>query len=239
MTWTLLMRLEGPMQAWGVQSRFEVRDTGTEPSKSGVIGLVCAALGRDRSEPIDDLRDLRMGVRLDRPGSMMRDYQTAVRWKWNKRSGRHEAAKTPTLSERFYLADASFLVGLEGEDRSLLASIDDALRRPKWPLSLGRRAFPPSKPLNVPDGLVADSLESALRSAPLLSLGNRATYPNGGDQLRLVIEHGPDQQDGLVIQRRPDQPVSFEPRRFTSRNVIVSFIDLPPQTTEEVSRVSE
>ena len=44
----LLLRLAGPMQAWGTQSRFTVRDTGLEPSKSGVIGLLCAAL---RSEP--------------------------------------------------------------------------------------------------------------------------------------------------------------------------------------------
>ena len=32
---TLLMRLAGPMQSWGTQSRFTVRDTGREPSKSG------------------------------------------------------------------------------------------------------------------------------------------------------------------------------------------------------------
>ena len=38
---TLLLRLAGPMQSWGVQSRFSVRDTGLEPSKSGVIGLLC------------------------------------------------------------------------------------------------------------------------------------------------------------------------------------------------------
>jgi len=51
---TLLIPLVGPMQSWGTRSRFDHRDTEREPSKSGVIGLVCAAIGRDRNEPIDD-----------------------------------------------------------------------------------------------------------------------------------------------------------------------------------------
>ena len=46
----LLLRLSGPMQSWGVQSRFTVRDTGLEPSKSGVVGLI-AAPWADRAMP--------------------------------------------------------------------------------------------------------------------------------------------------------------------------------------------
>ncbi len=42
---TLLLRLAGPMQSWGTQSRFTERDTGREPSKSGVVGLLAAAVG--------------------------------------------------------------------------------------------------------------------------------------------------------------------------------------------------
>ena len=56
---TLLLRLQGPMQSWGTTSRFDERDTQLEPSKSGVLGLICAALGRDRKEDIQDLADLR------------------------------------------------------------------------------------------------------------------------------------------------------------------------------------
>ena len=41
---TLLLRLAGPMQSWGTDSKFDIRRTGREPSKSGVIGLVAAAL---------------------------------------------------------------------------------------------------------------------------------------------------------------------------------------------------
>jgi len=50
---TLLLRLVGPMQSWGTTSRFDQRDTGKEPSKSGVIGLVAAALGIDRENWTD------------------------------------------------------------------------------------------------------------------------------------------------------------------------------------------
>jgi CRISPR system Cascade subunit CasD len=73
---TLLIRLAAPMQAWGVQSHGENRDTALEPSKSGVIGLLCAALGRDRADALDDLCALRMGVRVDREGRLQSDYQT-------------------------------------------------------------------------------------------------------------------------------------------------------------------
>ena len=58
---TVLLRLIGPMQSWGTTSRFDERDTGKEPTKSGVLGLVAAALGIDREnwhdlEPLCRLR---------------------------------------------------------------------------------------------------------------------------------------------------------------------------------------
>ena len=77
MTSTLLLRLAGPMQSWGTRSRFTERDTELEPSKSGVIGLICAALGRTRTESVDDLSQLRMGVRVDFQGTLSRDFHTA------------------------------------------------------------------------------------------------------------------------------------------------------------------
>ena len=41
----LLLWLEGPLQSWGHDSRFGRRDTLPFPTKSGVLGMVCAALG--------------------------------------------------------------------------------------------------------------------------------------------------------------------------------------------------
>ena len=76
---TLLLRLVGPMQSWGTTSRFDQRDTGKEPSKSGIIGLLAAARGIDRENWTDlkPLTRLNMGVRHDRPGIPKCDYQTA------------------------------------------------------------------------------------------------------------------------------------------------------------------
>ena len=68
---TLLLRLAAPLQAWGADSKFETRKTGREPTKSGVIGLLAAALGlrRDESEALTRLTGLRFGVRVEREGS--------------------------------------------------------------------------------------------------------------------------------------------------------------------------
>ena len=67
------------MQSWGTRSKFDDRDTDLEPSKSGVIGLVCAALGvtRDDTERTLELAALRLGVRVDHPGILRTDYHTA------------------------------------------------------------------------------------------------------------------------------------------------------------------
>lgn len=203
---TLLIPLTGPLQAWGLDSRFGVRGTAQEPSKSAVIGLLCAALGRDRAEAIDDLAALRFGVRVDREGILLRDYHTAI-----DVAAAGNAGTSTVVSERWYLADASYLVGLEGGDHQLLATVHAALRTPRWPLFLGRKACLPSVPLHAPDGLVDESLEPALRHWHL----DRGQVP----RRRLVIE------DPAGSQLRPDQPTApFAARRFTTRRVRTEFM---------------
>ena len=209
---TLLLRLAGPMQSWGVQSRFSVRDTGLESSKSGVLGLVCAAMGIDRNddETLAPLAAFRMGVRVDCEGNLSRDYHTAL--KVLKAGG---GIKETEPSTRYYLADAAFLVGLEGEGLALLEKIQAALKNPVWPLFLGRKAFVPSLPVYLPDGLRPGiGLKDAFRDYPYIGRSNPP------DTVRLVLE---DLQGDLV---RPDQPISFrqDQRRFDPRRVKVDFI---------------
>src|SRR3990172_4835036 len=179
---TLLLRLAGPMQSWGVQSHFIYRDTLPEPSKSGVVGLLCAALGRDRSEEIRDVAELKMGIRVDREGLIQRDYHTAGKGGYLKASGQVER-KDLIVSYRDYLADAAFLVGLEGNP-ALLAQLHDALHQPKWLLCLGRKAFVPGESVWLRDGLrMNESLIDALRSFPRL----REPRDDSGDRLRAVV----------------------------------------------------
>ena len=88
----------------------------------------------------------------------MRDYHTAQNV---RRADPTKGTQDTVLSERFYLADADFLVGLEG-DRAFLERLDAALRRPVWTLFLGRKAFVPSLPVSegVTDGPLIEVLEA-------------------------------------------------------------------------------
>lgn len=150
---TLVLRLAGPLQSWGEESRFNHRHTRTEPTKSGVLGLLAAAEGRRRSESIEDLLQLRVGVRSDQPGRLMRDFQTEIDW----RTGRSRP-----LTHRYYLADAVFLAGVEGPDATV-RNLHQALQHPTFPLYLGRRSCPPAGPLWL--GVGDMSLEETLRTA--------------------------------------------------------------------------
>lgn len=242
-TATLLLRLAGPMQSWGTQSRFSVRDTGHEPSKSGVIGIICAALGRERHEPVDDLARLRMGVRVDREGTMKSDYQTAGGWHRREDAGYGVpnpagSGHRPVLSTRYYLADAVFLVGLEGE-RTMLEKVDAALERPVWQLFLGRKAFVPGAPIRLPaggdwgPGLRDDTLDDALTSYPWLGYWPEPRHVRHvPEHLRVVIESASTTDDGLR-EVRMDVPLSFAERRFASRIVTTTSVPTPPRRDEE------
>lgn len=216
---TLLIRLSAPMQSWGTQSRFTMRDTGLDPSKSGVLGLLCAALGIDREddEGLQPLIFLRMGVRADREGLLQVDYHTAkdIRMANGK-------TKDTELSNRYYLANAVFLVGLESEDLALLERIQAALNKPVWALFLGRKAFVPSEPILLEDGLCRDErLERALENYPCLCVSEK-------EKLRVVLED----KDGAIV--RTDQPLSFsrERRKFAPRRVTVTFVPTPEHIKE-------
>lgn len=198
---TLLLQLRGPMQSWGVRSRFDYRDTWPYPTKSGVVGLLAAALGRDRKEDISDLATLRLGVRVDRKGVLKVDYQTAQGILAADLRGMRDVQ-----SWRYYLSDAAFLVGVEGKE-GLLLELHRALKNPRFPLYLGRKGYVPSPPPYLPDGLRPEGLEEALKAYPCLV----SKKPVGGFLLAL---EGPA---GRLVY---DQPVGpFSERRFAARYV--------------------
>ena len=193
---TLLLRLAAPLQAWGADSKFETRKTAREPTKSGVIGLLAAALGlrRDETEPLTRLAQLRFGVRVEREGQLLVDYHTANREEDRKKG------KAPYVTYRHYLEDAVFLVGLESEDTALLQELAEALTHPVFPLYLGRRACPPTLPLCL--GLREQGLVEALQAEPALC-------PSGPRPTRIVADAAP-QEPGVVLQR--DVPLSYDQR---------------------------
>ena len=172
---TLLLRLAGPMQAWGTASRFQLRRTDRHPSRSGVLGLLLCARGvkRDESEPhLNELASLKMGVRIDNPGLIGQDFHTAGakigirqaekgKIKYTAATGNPETL----LSRRQYLYGASFLVALQG-DPELVETYERALQDPIWPPYLGRKCCIPSRPILEGSGSW-ETLTEALSSAPL------------------------------------------------------------------------
>jgi CRISPR system CASCADE complex protein casD len=199
----LLLRIAGPLQAWGVRSRFTVRSTELAPTRSGIIGMVAAAVGRRRTDPIEDLLALRFGVRKDQPGRIIRDFHTARTL---------DGKESMPLSNRYYLADAVFLAGIEG-DRPLLEGIDEALQHPAFPLYLGRRSCPPTHPVSL--GLREATLLDALRAEPWLASPwfRKQQHSHVFDaELLLDQEVVPAEERGAARGSR-DVPVSFDPRR--------------------------
>ena len=204
----LLLRLAGPLQSWGVKSRFTVRATELAPTKSGIIGMLAAAVGRRRTDPIEDLLSLRFGVRKDQPGRVIRDFHTARTL---------DGKESMPLSNRYYLADAVFLAGIEG-DRALLEGLDEALRHPFFPLYLGRRSCPPTHP--VSRGLRETGLLDALRAEPWLAAQwfqrKHRDKPFDAEMLldQEVVQEAalPARERGAVRGSR-DVPASFDPRR--------------------------
>jgi len=211
---TLLLRFAAPMQSWGVDSKFDLRNTGRTPSKSGVVGFCASALGyrRDEDDKIAKLTDLKFGVRTDKAGVLMRDFHTA------------KSEKAAYVTTRYYLSDAAFLVGLEG-DEDFLHEIDTAVRAPAFPLYLGRRSCPPEG--RVSYGVVPNALLDALKTHP--SIADTRSKP------RIVMD---TDKDGYFLR---DLPLSFNPvhRKFDYHRVCEFATSIQSNTAEEHDALAE
>ncbi|QXJ25747.1 type I-E CRISPR-associated protein Cas5/CasD [Actinomadura graeca] len=238
-TTAVLLHLSGPLQSWGERSRFNQRDTLRAPTRSGLIGLVAAALGRRRDQPIDDLATLRFTTRIDRPGTLLRDFHTVGggmprRLTVATAEREHRRLDKATLvSHRYYLQDAAFTVAVTAADPSLLEACARALRTPVWPPYLGRRSCPPDAPLLI--ATVNDDPVAHLTGLPLARPAPRRA------QAVTVEFHAdaaftgqwPDSPDVSahhhVHTQIQDDPVSFAPdaRHYRTRPVYRRHIQLP------------
>ena len=244
---TLLIRTSGPLQSWGINGRFSVRDAGNEPSHCGIAGLFGCASGarRDDVRIVTKFNQCRIGVRADRPGSLLHDYHTTGVGKmmtWGDREkkqhklpqmdGGHSGKQV--VADLYYLSDASFLVGIEG-DPALLSALEQALLHPVWPLYLGRKGCVPSEPITLPGGGLRDlPLEEALLSYPwlirekehLLGLDDprraylKATY-NG--PIRFIVT---DPKGDFV---RQDVITNFATRERRTRRVREFYKNIPSE----------
>lgn len=224
----LVLRLAGPLQAWGSRSRFVRRETEPAPTKSGVIGLLAAARGRYRSNDLSEFSGLRFGVRIDQPGRLLGDFQTARRL--------DGSGKSMPLSYRQYVADAVFVAAIEG-DAAYLAELDAALRRPHFPLFLGRRSCPPVPPLSL--GLWEGSLRDVLRDVNGVGVPwqaarwyRRRRKTEALVQLEILRDLEPNETPAGRRSSEPDLilrdvPLSFDPvrREYGWRSVVREHVE--------------
>jgi CRISPR system Cascade subunit CasD len=231
---TVFLRLEGPLQSWGDNSKFVIRRTMDAPTKSGIIGLISSAMGLSRQAVLDylpELNNLTMGVRIDRAGTRWWDYHTVgakvglLKAEGGiKRTGGPKGPIETLITRREYLADASFLVALQG-DASVVQEVADALMNPKWPLFLGRKSCPPSRPLldtEHPAGAFQD-LRSALAYGPWRQRLGSDRPEEEKIELTCLIEWRSSKAEPIAPPEAEvwyDSPVSFDPPVHEARLVV-------------------
>ncbi|MDQ0988815.1 type I-E CRISPR-associated protein Cas5/CasD [Streptomyces sp. V3I7] len=229
----LVLRLAAPLQSWGGPSRYNRRDTRAQPTKSGILGLLSAAQGRPRETDLTDLLGLRLGVRVDQPGTLLRDYHTvsdhrglllpAARVDAKGVQKKNSAGKYTGVTWRYYLQDAVFTAVLHGP-APLLEDLDHALRQPVFPLSLGRRSCPPTGPISL--GLRPDTdLQTALSDEPWQASEHHRTRHRGPTvTLEATVE---DPTGDLRISDVPDTYDLKAGTVFRERTVRHLWVTLP------------
>jgi CRISPR system Cascade subunit CasD len=192
----LLLKLSSPLIAFGgetIDNFGVIRDF---PALSMVTGLFANALGWDRGDDVlhNRLQErIRMGVRLDVPGSRLTDFQTAQlgandkAWTtWGaveERRGGPASYESPHLRFRDYHADLTALLAVRLEPADEAPTLDamaQALDHPQRPLFIGRKPCLPVGRL-VAGWIEAHSILEVLQTAPPTkgARGLRAQWPDG------------------------------------------------------------
>jgi CRISPR system Cascade subunit CasD len=199
--------LDGPLQSWGFASRFDRRSTALHPTRSGVLGLVAAALGIDKysegeEQRIASFESLRLTTftlpRRSRRGDdlemqRLEDYHTVTGIR--RASGKLDREAT-VQTYRQYLLDSRFGVLVEGS-LALLKEISAALQDPKWGVWLGRKCCIPASPVLV----AAPNTRTATWSALLQRAGYDGSEAEG--QFDHVVEVSPTETGADMIEDRP------------------------------------
>lgn len=221
-THTLAFIIDAPLQSWGIHSSFNRRDTESWPTKSALVGVLCAALGIDKhasteAELIAPYAALRFSVlrwpKESSQPSRFIDFQTTGGG--YDKSLAHEKRHIPSkakdsspfgtvITHRHYLTDARFIALFQGAPQTL-ESASAALLNPVWGIWFGRKTCIPTTPLTPTLG--KDS-KTALTNL-FLKIGQDPTQL---EQLSGLTEVSitPNHSDPVCeMFTQADQPVSF------------------------------
>ena len=221
MFYTLMLRINSTWASAGIDRTLDYYATSRELTKSEIVGMIAAAFGRDREDPIDDLAALRYAVRTDKPGHPFTDAQTAVMRKIEKEADLRKEREERYFFHKEYLSGASFLVGLESENRAFLEGIGDALRRPYYALYVGRKNCVPVELPGYP--MVAGIREGRLEDTMPEEDG---ACPDAQPFGKIQYECLPGERADAFLM---DQPITFSnrERRYARRVVRYATFGVP------------
>ena len=229
----ILMWLEGPLQSWGYDSRYGRRDTLSFPTKSGVLGMVCAALGAggEQKDLLAKLADLDMQVLAfprregDKTPSLspsLQDFQMVgsgydEKDPWQSllipktSQGKKAVGGGAKMTYRHYIQDMAYAVLLQVPDDIALA-IADALVAPVWDLSLGRKNCVPTE--FIYQGNYHSDTEGEQQARSIADEKDRA--------LAFQVRQGVCEGDEVLTLN--DVPLQFgESKRYRDRQVTVIY----------------
>ena len=200
----IVLVLEGALQSWGDHSKWDDRDSGDFPTKSGVVGLIACAMGIERgSTELVELSDsMRIAVRADRPGTKAVDFHTVQGNPLRTAEGKRAPSASTVVSYRWYLEDACFTVFIEA-DAETRERIVSALKAPVWPPYLGRRSCVPSRPVfecvtenytGLADALVHYPRAERSAKDERLRYESDVPLPGAASYTRSDAASGPDRQ---------------------------------------------
>lgn len=202
----LVLRLEGPLQSWGENAKWDFRDSSTMPTKSGIVGLLGCAMDQERGSQVlvELAQSITVAIRADRPGAKFVDFQT-VQGKPLKTADGGNRSNNTILSPHAYLQDASFTVFID-TTAEWQQRIVSALENPRWCMYLGRKNCVPSRPI-LADRMEAADLMEALKEYPAAE--------RAGKTMTYECEH-PDSTAASI--QRPDDLIGTN-RQFQLRRV--------------------
>ncbi len=202
----LIIKLQGPMQAWGKETFEGLRPAELFPGRSALLGLLGACLGIERTDRESQqalASSVAFAVRVDQQGVKMTDYHTVKNARVDYRGLRsHNTIQT----WREYWQDAIFTVAIWSLEQAevTLSDIEQALKRPIYTPFLGRRSCPLTRPL-LAKKVSAENAVAALNQDGVVARIYSEEYS----------------KEAIPLKNR-DVPIIHQPRQFSSRMVYIS-----------------